>query len=214
MDEKTEQAIKFIKININKFGKDNMIALTSFGKDSIVLMDLVRQIEPNLKFVWIKPPFLPDATVTIANLLTKDWDLNIDIAESKHLNDDDFMENVIYKPELWRTNAELCCQIFKVQPIIDYVREHNVKAWFAGLRNTESEKRSFYTPVWGQGSFTKLHPILSWSEKDVWDYIHEHHLPIHPYYLRGYRSLGCENCSKPIGKDEPERAGRWTGTHR
>jgi len=212
MDEKIQNALNFIQTNTNKYNKNEIIALTSFGKDSLVLVDLVRRVDETFKFVWIKPPFLPEATITLANQLTKEWHLNLDIAESRLLKDKSFMENVVYKPKAWETNAEGCCQIFKVQPIIDYVREHNVIAWFAGLRNTESEKRGFYTPVWYQGEFTKLHPILDWTEEEIWKYIDSHNLPKHPYYDRGYRSLGCEYCSRPAGKDEPERAGRWYGT--
>ncbi|NIO38139.1 phosphoadenosine phosphosulfate reductase family protein, partial [Candidatus Bathyarchaeota archaeon] len=50
--------------------------------------------------------------------------------------------------------------IFKVEPVMRAVEELDLKAWFSGMRKTESEKRSMYTYVWPQGPFVKLHPIL------------------------------------------------------
>lgn len=31
---------------------------------------------------------------------------------------------------------------------------------------------------------------------------------------RGYRSIGCEPCTRPVGADEDARAGRWSGTEK
>ena len=36
-------------------------------------------------------------------------------------------------------------------------------------------------------------------------------MPVNPLYAKGYRSLGCEPCTK-ISTGSDERAGRWTGT--
>ena len=58
----------------------------------------------------------------------------------------------------------------------------------------------------------KINPILEWTEADVWRYIACNNIPVHEWYKRGYRSLGCEPCTSLIGDDEPERAGRWRGT--
>lgn len=51
----------------------------------------------------------------------------------------------------------------------------------------------------------RRHPILSWSEFDVWHYIKLRGLPVNPLYFsqdgKRYRSLGCECCTKPIVSD-------------
>jgi len=104
-----------------------------------------------------------------------------------------------------------CCQLFKVEPIMKAVNELGLKAWFSGMRKTESEKRSIYTRIWKQGNFTKLHPILNFTEADVWRITAANHLPVHPWYAKGYRSLGCEPCSFPNVWNS-ERGGRWFNT--
>ena len=212
MDSKTEKALKFINDKIRKHNFDNMIALTSFGKDSLVIMSLIRHEHPDFKFLWIKPPYLPESILNLAKELQTAWNLNLDIEESKHLKDKSFMENVVEKPNLPKTNPENCCSIFKVEPMMRYCQEHNVKAWFSGLRSTESEKRRIYTDEWKQGEFVKYHPILDWTEWEIWRYIACHNLPVAKEYCEGYRSLGCKPCSFVGTTKGAEREGRWADT--
>ena len=40
-------------------------------------------------------------------------------------------------------------------------------------------------------------------------YTNEHHLPVHPLYAEGYRSIGCDPCTRAVLAGEDERAGRW-----
>jgi len=73
----------------------------------------------------------------------------------------------------------------------------------------------------------RVHPILHWTELDVWQYVRREGLPVNPLYFansgKRYRSLGCMPCTVPIPSnastiDEiveelaatktPERAGR------
>jgi len=209
MDEKVEDALSFIEEQLQKY--DRIALVSSFGKDSMVVKHLVLQKNPNILILWIKPPFLPKETIEFAEKVKQEWNLNLKIVESEKVKDKNFMENVVLKPKLWKTNPELCCQIFKVEPIIRAVQELNLQAWFSGMRKTESEKRSMYTRVWRQGKFVKLHPILDFTEADVWRYIAVHKLPVHPWYGLGYRSLGCEPCSFP-NVWASERGGRWKDT--
>jgi len=209
MDEKVKAALDFTKDCVEKY--DNLAALSSFGKDSICMLDIVLEIIPDIPVIWNKPPFLPEETIDLAYELAHSWDLDLRVAESEYIKDPQWMEDIVLKPKLWETNPELCCQIFKVEPMMKMVHEMNLDAWFSGLRATESEKRSKYTAVWKQGPFAKLHPILDFTEADVWRYIAVHHLPVHSWYGEGYRSLGCYHCSA-ANIWTAERGGRWLKT--
>ena len=54
-------------------------------------------------------------------------------------------------------------------------------------------------------SHVRVHPILHWSEIEVWKYIKEHNIPWNPLYKsvngKRYRSLGCIPCTEPIESD-------------
>ena len=63
---------------------------------------------------------------------------------------------------------------------------------------------------WGQyktdfapGTHVRIHPLLDWTETDVWEYIRRENVPIVSLYFdqgngTRYRSLGCWPCTKPV----------------
>ena len=46
---------------------------------------------------------------------------------------------------------------------------------------------------------------------DIWWYIRENKLPKHELFDRGYLSIGCWPCTKPVQPGDDERSGRWAG---
>ncbi|RLC81985.1 MAG: sulfate adenylyltransferase [Chloroflexi bacterium] len=48
----------------------------------------------------------------------------------------------------------------------------------------------------------RIHPMLNWTELDVWKYIKQENLPVNPLYFakhgKRFRSIGCSPCTKPI----------------
>lgn len=78
-----------------------------------------------------------------------------------------------------------------------------------------------------QGAHLRIHPILHWTEEDIWAYTQRENIPIIPLYLsnngKRYRSLGDQDITNPVasnasnieeilielkGTKVPERAGR------
>lgn len=62
---------------------------------------------------------------------------------------------------------------------------------------------SLYETNFPRGTHVRIHPLLDWTELDLWQYIEREQIPTTPlYYDRGdgtrYRSLGCEPCIKPV----------------
>jgi sulfate adenylyltransferase subunit 2 len=51
----------------------------------------------------------------------------------------------------------------------------------------------------------RVHPILNFSEREVWEYTREENIPIVPLYLakngKRYRSIGCMPCTQPVDSD-------------
>jgi phosphoadenosine phosphosulfate reductase len=89
----------------------------------------------------------------------------------------------------------------------------SVDCWLAGVRREDSASRA-KTPkfAWDKRfELWKLNPIADWTERDVWNYIREHHLPYNPLHDQGYPSIGCTHCTKPVGPGGSPRAGRWAG---
>lgn len=57
----------------------------------------------------------------------------------------------------------------------------------------------------------KISPLANMNSRDTWWYLKEHNIPQHPLYEKGYMSIGCWPCTRPIQAGDDERSGRWAG---
>ncbi len=53
------------------------------------------------------------------------------------------------------------------------------------------------------GTHVRIHPLLDWTELNIWEYIERENIPIIDLYLdkgqgKRYRSLGCETCTSSV----------------
>jgi len=60
-----------------------------------------------------------------------------------------------------------------------------------------------YKTDFAPGTHVRIHPLLDWTELDIWEYILRENIPtVSLYYNQGdgirYRSLGCAPCTKPV----------------
>jgi phosphoadenosine phosphosulfate reductase len=86
-------------------------------------------------------------------------------------------------------------------------------AWITGRKRFQGGVRwqlPTIEPEWSRGRI-KVNPLAPWSAADVERYRVLHDLPRHPLADRGYRSIGCVPCTRPVAACEPQRAGRWWG---
>jgi len=119
-------------------------------------------------------------------------------------------------PELWMREPDLCCTMRKVMPLRDKLS--TLDCWITGLRRQQSDTRAgigiieLYAFDEGSGrDIVKLNPMANWSRDKVWEHIHAHKIPYNPLHDLGYRSIGCQPCTRQTGAGEDERAGRWIG---
>ena len=62
----------------------------------------------------------------------------------------------------------------------------------------------------GEGKqLIKYNPLANWSSADVWSYIRMMEIPYNPLHERGFISIGCEPCTRPVLPNQHEREGRW-----
>jgi sulfate adenylyltransferase subunit 2 len=63
-----------------------------------------------------------------------------------------------------------------------------------------------YKTDFAPGTHVRIHPLLDWTELNIWEYIERERIPtVSLYYNQGtgmrYRSLGCGPCTKPVVSD-------------
>jgi phosphoadenosine phosphosulfate reductase len=198
--EKVERSKQLIREAYDEFG-DSMIVAHSLGKDSVVVWDLVKQVAPDVRGFVVTTRHKPNETVAFMGETVMRYP-EIEV----YRNDDEI------PPELHTTDPDRCCELLKVKPTARALEQMGARCWVTGLRCTEGRIRTDYLE-WEvrEKNLTKLNPILIWLEREIWQYLAIHQVPVNPLYSRGYRSLGCEPCTR-ITTAPDERAGRWIGT--
>lgn len=71
------------------------------------------------------------------------------------------------------------------------------------IANQPPEFWNQYKTDFAPGTHVRIHPLLDWTELDIWEYIKKENIPtVSLYYNQGdgtrYRSLGCYPCTNPI----------------
>ena len=198
--QKVERSLELIDQAYREFGEQLVVA-NSLGKDSVAVWHLARQVAPKIRGFIVTTRFKPEATKRfMAEEVQRYPQLRV------YKNDVDIPER------LYETDPDLCCDLLKVQPTRQAVREMNVACWVTGLRCTEGRTRVDFREIEQRDKgLLKLNPILIWHEREVWQYLALNKVNINPLYAEGYRSLGCAPCTR-ITCDQNERAGRWVGT--
>lgn len=198
--EKVDRSLALLKEAYEKYG-DGLVVANSLGKDSVCVWDLAKKVSPKIRGFIITTRFKPKATIQF---------MNETVARYPELRI--FKSDVQIPDKLYETNPDKCCDLLKVGPTRQAIEEMKVKCWVTGLRCTEGRTRTDFKEVEERDKgLVKLNPILIWREREVWQYLALYGVKVNPLYALGYRSLGCEPCTK-ITSDENERAGRWIGT--
>ena len=100
-----------------------------------------------------------------------------------------------------------CCGARKIKPLNAALL--GADAWITGQRREQSTTRIELNleELDDARGIAKFNPLFDWTEADIWAYIKEENVPIHPLHLKGYPSIGCEPCTRQVKKGEDIRAG-------
>ena len=198
--EKVERSLSLIAEAYATFG-DRLVVANSLGKDSCAVWHLAKRVSPDIRGFIVTTRFKPPETRQF---------MHEEVARYPELQV--FSNDEPIPDKLYETAPDRCCDILKVQPTRQAIEEMDVACWVTGLRCTEGRTRTDYQEVEERDKgLIKLNPILIWYEREIWQYLALHSVPVNPFYLKGYRSLGCGPCTH-ITSSPDERAGRWIGT--
>ena len=102
-----------------------------------------------------------------------------------------------------------CCGVRKLEPLNRAL--FGAAAWLTGLRADQSDVRQDFVFVSYDSSrrLLKVNPMLDWSRDQVAALIRAADIPVNPLHDKGFLSIGCAPCTRPVEPGEPERAGRW-----
>lgn len=188
---------------------DHLVATTSFGIQSAVMLHLIHEHAPKIPVVFIDTGFLFPETYRYAeDLIAR---LNIDLR--------------VYQPSvsaarmqalwgnLWengKEGADHYAMLTKIEPMNRALQETGADVWLSGLRRSQSQTRVDRPFVERQKKTLKAYPILDWADIQVELYLNQHGLPRHPLAEKGYRTMGDWHSTRPAENGDTE-ASRFNG---
>jgi len=207
------------------FAYKSLGMLWSIGKDSTVLLWIARKAfggEVPFPVIHIDTSFKIPEMIAYRDKVVAEWGLDLRIGK----NVEALKQGKTY-PSGKLTRLE-CCRTLKTEPLLDLVKD-SFDSIIVGLRGDEEGTRSkerYVSPrdangawdiskqpaeLWGtylqqtEGS-VRIHPLLDWTELDIWRYIELEQVPVIDLYLskgtgERYRSLGCACCTLKISSE-------------
>jgi sulfate adenylyltransferase subunit 2 len=242
------QSVYIFREAFNKF--ENLAMLWSIGKDSTVLLWLARKAffgHVPFPLVHVDTTYKIPSMIEYRDRLCREWNLQLIVGKNTEV----LHEGRTY-PNGKATRVE-CCGTLKKDALRAVLDEHHFNGVIVGVRRDEEPTRAkerYFSPrdknmewnvedqppeLWDQfktdyekGAHVRIHPLLHWTELNIWEYIERENIPVIPLYFaneRGerYRSIGCHPCTSPIKSQArtvreiivelqqtrtPERAGR------
>jgi phosphoadenosine phosphosulfate reductase len=203
-------AMDVLKKAIELVGIDMLALASSLAVEDQVLTHMLLSIQPAARIFTLDTGRLPQETYDTMTITMKHYTFHYEILFPEH----EKIEAMIAAngPNLFYENRDqraLCCYIRKVAPLERKLKTLN--GWICGLRRTQSVTRSDIKKIeWDEAhGLVKINPLADWTQEQVWDYIRAHHIPYNALHDKGYASIGCAPCTRPIAAGDDIRAGRW-----
>ncbi len=203
---------------------ENLAVLWSTGKDSTTALWLCKKAffgRIPFPVIHIDTGYKFREMYEFRDKVAREWGFNLIIAKN---------EEAINRGLSPKKGRLECCTLLKTEALKSVIEQEGFDALILAIRRDEHgirAKERYYSPrdddfrwdyenqpaeMWDlyvkpaeDFSHMRVHPILHWTELDVWQYVKEEKLPINPlYYSRNgmrYRSMGCEPCTVPIPSD-------------
>lgn len=191
------------------------IALSSsFGAQAAVSLHLTISVQPDVPVILVDTGYLFPETYNFIDELTEKLSLNLKVFSHTELSP--AWQEARYG-KLWEHGVkglEQYNQMNKVEPMQRAFDDLKADVWLAGLRRSQSESRQNLPTVSISRGRLKIHPIIDWTDRDVYDYLKEHDLPYHPLWHEGYVSLGDWHTSRKLTDGMSAEETRFFGLKR
>jgi len=190
------------------------IAISFSGAEDVVLVDMATRFRGDVQVFSLDTGRLHPETCRFLEEVRQHYGIRLEIL----FPDFDLVQALVQKKGLFsfhREGHKECCAVRKVEPLRRKL--DSLDAWITGQRMDQSPGTRAAIPlVQRDPSFStedhaliKFNPLANWTSDEVWAYIRENDVPYNSLHERGYISIGCEPCTRPVLPNQHEREGRW-----
>lgn len=187
-----------------------IVASTSFGVQSAVMLHLIAENAPEMPVVFIDTGYLFPETYQYAESLTERFGTDLRVYQPRMSAAR--MEAV--HGRLWemdKEGADKYATLTKVEPMARALTELESDIWVSGVRRSHSKTRQDRPFAEQQKRTLKVYPILDWADAQVSAYMHDHGLPPHPLAAQGYVTMGDWHSTRPALNGVDAESTRFDG---
>lgn len=203
---------EIIALAIKEYTPD--VAISFSGAEDVVLVDMAAKAGGNFRVFSLDTGRLHPETYQFLETVRERYKLPIET----FFPEPEAVQKFVKEKGLFsffKDGHKECCGVRKVEPLTRALK--SLRGWVTGQRRDQSPGTRAEVPViqvdptFGSPDRTliKFNPLANWSSKQVWQYIRENDVPYNPLHERGFVSIGCEPCTRPVNPGQHEREGRW-----
>jgi phosphoadenosine phosphosulfate reductase len=182
---------------------------TAFGAEGCCLIHILAGIDPAVRVFNLDTGYQFPETLELRERLRERYGIAVDFVRPE-LSAPEYEAR--HAGPLYLYQPDQCCHDRKVVPLRKTLIGYD--AWMSSIRKDQTDHRAAAGVVQWDAKFGlhKINPLLAWTRKDVWAFVHKHDVPYNPLHDRNFPSIGCWPCTRAVMAGEDERAGRWSGT--
>jgi phosphoadenosine phosphosulfate reductase len=199
---------EIIRWAADRFGAKLTMA-TAFGPEGCLILHWIAAVAPATHVFNLDTGYQFPETLVLRERIRERYGIEV-VLERPDLAVPDYEK--LHGGPIYRTDPDRCCGDRKLAVIRRVLG--GFAAWMSGIRRDQSPDRAAAPIVGWDHKFgvVKVSPLANWTKAMVWDTIVRENVPYNPLHDKGYVSIGCQPCTRAVGGDEDERAGRWSGT--
>lgn len=190
------------------------IAISFSGAEDVVLVDMAAKIQKDIRVFTLDTGRLHPETYRLFDKVREKYGVNIEVCFPDNAAVQKLAEEKGFF-SFYQDDHKECCAVRKVGPLRNKLS--TLSAWITGQRKDQSPGTRQEIPVAQvDGAFStagnqliKFNPLANWSSEEVWAYIRSNDVPYNELHEKGFISIGCEPCTRPVLPNQHEREGRW-----
>lgn len=200
-----------LKLALSQQGE---VAISFSGAEDVVLIDMASNLGLPFRVFSLDTGRLHPETYQFLETVRKYYNIEIEIC----FPETEAVQQLVQEKGLFsffEDGHQECCGIRKVQPLRKKLA--TLDGWITGQRKDQSPGTRQDIPVIQADvgfsgpakQLIKYNPLANWSSSDVWNYIRMMEIPYNRLHEKGFISIGCEPCTRPVLPNQHEREGRW-----
>ena len=196
--EKYLETQGLIAHNLMQF-KGKVAVAFSGGKDSLVVLHIAWQLQPDVLVVFNNTGVEYPETVSYIAEIAEQWKLNLMVTRPEKTYWDVVGKSGYDTGK--RGKQSDCCYWVKEKPMKAVIKACGIEAELTGITAVENRTRMFNARDYGTCHYStktktqRIHPILWWTPDEVREYITSQELPMNPVYAKGAERVGCMPCT-------------------